>query len=331
MSKAIILVGGEGTRLRPLTYTRPKPMLPVAGISILERKLAHLAEHGVDEAVLSLGYRPDAFIAAFPTGEASGVRLKYAVEPSPLDTAGAVRFAAEDAGYLDLEEPFLVVNGDVLTGLDITMQLERHLATGAEATLALTEVEDPSAFGVVPTDADGRVTAFVEKPTREDAPTNWINGGTYVLNPSVFARIPNGRKVSIERETFPAIVAEGRLFAVHSSAYWIDAGTPLLYLQANRDLLNGSSHVADDAIVDPSAQVDDSVIDSRCVIAAGARIIRSVLLPGARIGAGARIEDSVIGENVVVGDRASVTGITVVGDSVEIAAETSLCGERVSA
>jgi mannose-1-phosphate guanylyltransferase len=334
MSKAIILVGGEGTRLRPLTYTRPKPMLPVVGISILERKLAHLALHGITEAVLSLGYKPDAFMAAFPNGEASGVTLKYAVEPSPLDTAGAIRFAAESAGYLGLDEPMVVVNGDVLTGLDLSAQLETHRTNGAEATLALTQVDDPSAFGVVPTDDRGRVIAFVEKPPKDEAPTDWINAGTYVLNPSVFARIPLHRKVSIERETFPVIAAEGRLYAVHSPSYWIDAGTPSLFLQANAECLrddhDANSFVSSSASVDPSARITMSVIDRDCVVEARARVTRSVLLPGVRVCAGAVVEDSIVGEGVVVGQRTSITGVTVVGDRVEIADDTSLCGERVT-
>ncbi len=334
MAKAIILVGGEGTRLRPLTYTRPKPLLPVVCVSILERKLAHLARHGVNEAVLSLGYRPDAFIEAFPTGEACGVRLVYAVEPSPLDTAGAIRFAAEAAGYLHLDEPFVVVNGDVLTGLDVSAQMESHLANHAEATLALTQVDDPSSFGVVPTDSDGRVIAFVEKPPKDEAPTDWINAGMYILNPSVFARIPAGRKVSIERQTFPEIAASGRLFAVHSPSYWIDAGTPSLFLQANGDALRddhgGQPFVSPDAHIADSVQLAGSVIDRGCVIENGARVLRSVLLPGVHVGAGAVIEDSIIGEGVSIGKCASITGITVVGDSVNIAADSSLHGERVT-
>jgi mannose-1-phosphate guanylyltransferase len=332
MTKAIILVGGEGTRLRPLTYTRPKPMLPVAGVSILERKLVHLARHGIDEAVLSLGYRPDAFMTAFPSGEVAGVRIKYAVEPSPLDTAGAIRFAAEAAGYLDLAETFIVVNGDVLTELDITAQLSSHQATGAEATIALTQVEDPSAFGVVPTDSDGRVLAFVEKPLKEEAPTDWINAGTYILEASIFDRIPEGRKVSIERETFPTIAAEGRLFAVRSPAYWIDAGTPVLFLQANADVLRmqhgEGSFVAASAVVHAQAFVVASVIDTDVIVEAGASVIRSVLLPGVRVAAGAVIEDSIVGAGASVGERASITAVTVVGDHSIVDSDMSLRGER---
>ena len=328
--RAILLVGGEGTRLRPLTYTRPKPLLPVVGISILERKLSHLAAHGVTDAVLSLGYKPDAFLAAFPSGEACGVRLHYAVEPAPLDTAGAILFAAIDAGYDQLDGPTIVVNGDVITDLDITGQLAFHVANGAEATIALTQVEDPSAFGVVPTDDHGRVLAFVEKPPRNEAPTNWINAGTYILEPSVLARIPRARKASIEREIFPVIAAEGKLFAVHSPAYWIDTGTPALYLQATGDLLGDSSFVGEGAVVDPSAVVQRSVIGAGATVGAHAQVIRSVLLPGAVIGDKALVEDSIVGARAQVGSRSKLSAHTVLGDGVVVAADVVHIGERLA-
>ena len=208
--RAVVLVGGEGTRLRPLTLTSPKQMLPVVGVPMIERVLGHLASHGIDEAVLSLGYLPNAFMQAYPDGAAAGVRLIYAVEPEPLDTAGALRFAAKFGG---ITETFVVVNGDVLTDLDLTGLVAFHRKRGAEGTIALHPVDDPSSFGVVPTDANGRVTAFVEKPPRDEAPTNEINAGTYVLEASVLDRIPEGGRVSIERETFPAMVRDGSLFA----------------------------------------------------------------------------------------------------------------------
>ena len=232
--KAVVLVGGEGTRLRPLTLSAPKQMLPIVGVPMIERVLGHLAAHGIDEAVLSLGYLPDAFLDAYPDGQAAGVRLSYAVEPEPLDTAGAVRFAATFAG---IDETFVVVNGDVLTDIDLTALVAFHRERGAEGTIALHPVADPSAFGVVPTDDDGRVTAFVEKPPRDEAPTNLINAGTYVLEPSVLARIPEGGRVSIERETFPAMVRDGGLYARSDDAYWLDTGTPAAYLQAHFDFL----------------------------------------------------------------------------------------------
>ncbi|MGH9079194.1 MAG: nucleotidyltransferase family protein, partial [Acidimicrobiales bacterium] len=208
--RAVVLVGGEGTRLRPLTLTTPKQMLPIVEEPMIERVVGRLAEHGIEDAVLSLGYRPDAFIDAYPDGAIAGVSVTYAVEPTALDTAGAIRFATAFAG---IDETFVVVNGDVLTDADLSGLVDFHRQHGAEATIRLTPVEDPSAFGVVPTDDQGRVEAFIEKPSRDEAPTNLINAGAYVFEPTVLDRIPRERRVSIERETFPALVEEGTLYA----------------------------------------------------------------------------------------------------------------------
>ncbi|MDA8044859.1 MAG: NDP-sugar synthase [Actinomycetota bacterium] len=304
--KAVVLVGGEGTRLRPLTLVTPKQMLPVGRRPMLERVLEWLAGHGVDEAVLSLGYRPDAFLRAYPSGESCGVRLVYAVEDSPLDTAGAIRFAALEGG---VDRRFVVVNGDVLTDLDVTALVAFHRDRGAEASIALTPVEDPSHFGVVPTDEAGRVLAFIEKPAPGQAPTNLINAGTYVLEPSVLDRIPGGRKVSIERETFPALVADGRLYAMGSGASWIDAGTPATLLAANLAYAplgpDGSgvsgSVLADDVSIASGAVVARSLLMEGAVVEAGAVVTDSIVGPGARIGSGARVQrHSVIGQAYVV-------------------------------
>lgn len=337
--RAVVLVGGEGTRLRPLTLTRPKPMLPVGGIPMLTRKLAHLAEHGITEAVLSLGYRPDAFMAAFPSGEAGGVRLHYAVEPSPLDTAGAIRFAAAEAGFLDTDDqPIIAVNGDVLTTLDLTAQVAFHLVVGARATIALTRVEDPSAFGVVPCHADGRVIAFVEKPKREDAPTDWINGGTYVLEPTVIRGIPADTRISIERVIFPELVAEGSLFAVHADDPWIDAGIPSTYLQANLDAIDAASNrsgpvragiVHATAQISPTAVVERSSIGQGCRIGDGAVVRRSVLLDGATVENGAVVEDSMLGEGCRIEAQATVRALSVIGDGVTVASGDELVGAKL--
>ena len=346
--RAVVLVGGEGTRLRPLTFTTPKQMLPIVELTMIERVLAHLASFGIDDAVLSMGYRPDAFLAAFPDDRCAGVRLAYAVEPEPLDTAGAVRFAARHAG---IEETFLVVNGDVLTDLDIGALVGFHRARGAEATISLTPVDDPSAFGVVPTDAAGRVEAFIEKPPREEAPTNLINAGTYVLEASVLDRIAGDRRVSIERETFPALVEAGSCYALASDAYWIDTGTPAKFLQANADLLSGRrgdeapvpharqvgervwygaagpvvdgtvegpSFVGDAAFVAKGAQVAASVVGSGARVADGAVVRGSLLLPGAVVGAGAVVDGSIVGEGAVVGEHARLTGLSVVGGNAKV-------------
>src|SRR5580658_1717825 len=211
--KAVVLVGGEGTRLRPLTYTTPKQLLPVVEVPLLERVLVHLAAAGVDEAILSLGYRPDAFVTAYPDSVAAGIRLSYAVEPEPLDTAGAIAFAARHGG---VDETFVAVNGDVLTDVDVGDLVRRHRHRQALATIHLTAVEDPSRFGVVATDDDGRVLAFVEKPPPGQAPSNLINAGTYILEPEVLALIPADQRVSIERRTFPELVDGGRLYGVAS-------------------------------------------------------------------------------------------------------------------
>lgn len=320
--RAVVLVGGKGTRLQPLTFTRPKPILPVGGIPMLSRKMAHLAAHGVTEAVLSLGYKPDPFIEAFPDNEVNGVRLYYAIEPEPLDTAGALKFAAERAGFLDGSDdsPIIGVNGDVLTDLDLSSQVRFHRENRAEATIALTRVEDPSAFGVVPTDEEGRVIAFVEKPPRDEAPTDWINAGAYVLETGFFRRIPEG-KVSLERAVFPLLVADRTLYAVHSPAYWIDAGIPSTYLQANLDVAtreSGGSIIHPTARVAAGAVVRNSVIGADAVIGDTSIVDQSVIDDGVVVGVGVTITDSMVGLRARVGDFAVLRDHTVVGDDASV-------------
>jgi len=357
--RGIILVGGEGTRLRPLTYTIPKQMLPVVEVPMIERVVGHLARHGVVDVVLSLGYRPDAFIAGYPDSHCAGATLTYVVESEPMDTAGAVRYAATEAG---VDATFLVFNGDVLTDLDITGLIRFHRARGAEGTVALTPVEDPAHFGVVPTDAEGRVEAFIEKPAPGTAPTNLINAGTYVLEPSVLDRIPDGRRVNIERETFPAMVADGTLYALASDCYWLDVGTPERYLAATADLLDGrrpgepapgarqvaegvwhtgtpfvegevgrASLIADGARVEAGARVQASVVGRDARIGPGAVLARSVVLSGARVGAGALIRESIVGPDAVIGEGARLAGWTVVGAGATVAAGTVHEGARLPA
>jgi mannose-1-phosphate guanylyltransferase len=318
--KAVVLVGGEGTRLRPLTYTRPKQMLPIGGQPMIERVLAWLGGHGVDEAVLSLGYRPDAFLSAYPDGTCAGVKLAYAVEDSPLDTAGAVGFAARSAG---LNSTFVVVNGDVLTGLDVSALAAFHRQRAAEATIALTPVADPSAFGVVPTDESGRVIAFIEKPPREEAPTNLINAGTYVLEPSVLDRIPEGRRVSIERETFPQLVGEGRLYAMASEAGWLDAGTPATYLQANL------SYAARADTVATGVTVSGSVVGRGVTFGAGSVVSDSVIMDRATVEASAVVRGSIVGYDAKIGRGAHLSELCVIGDGFSVDPEAFLIGERL--
>jgi mannose-1-phosphate guanylyltransferase len=295
-------------------------MLPVGGQPMIERVLGHLAGHGIDEAVLSLGYRPDAFMDSYPGGKCAGVALTYVVEDAPLDTAGAIRFAARQA---QIAETFVVVNGDVLTELDVSALVHFHQMQGAEATIALTPVPDPSAFGVVPTDGDGRVLAFIEKPHAGRAPTNLINAGTYVLEPSVLTRIPGARRVSVERETFPALVADGRLFAQASDADWVDAGTPSTFLAANL------RYATDSPGAWPDASVTASVIAPDVTVGPGAVIDRSVLFTGVTVGRGVEIRSSIVGRDARVEPGAVVSDLSIVGDGTVVPPRSRLSGARV--
>ena len=327
--RAVVLVGGFGTRLRPLTSDLPKQMLPIVDRPMIEHVVGHLAAHGVEEVVLSLGFLPDAVRDAYSDGRCAGIPLHYAVEPEPLDTAGAIRFAAEDAG---IDEAFLVLNGDVLTDLAVDELIVFHRASGAEATVSLTPVDDPSRYGVVPTDADGRVTGFVEKPPAGAAPCNWINAGTYVFEPSVIDRIEPGRRVSVEREVFPAMADEGVLYGVRSEAYWVDTGTPETYLGVQLDLLDGvrgpaRSGVDDAAEIHPGATVRRSVIGPGAVVAEGSRVCDSVVMAGSRIGEGAVVDGSLVGTDATVGRDARVLGLSVVGHGAEVVAGEHLTGD----
>jgi mannose-1-phosphate guanylyltransferase len=355
--KAVVLVGGEGTRLRPLTYTTPKQLLPVVETPMLERVLGHLFAHGIDEAVLSLGYRPEAFIRDYPDSTAAGVPISYAVEPEPLDTAGAIGFAARHA---DISETFVVVNGDVLTDGDVTALLAFHARAGATATIYLSPVEDPSRFGVVPTDDNGRVIAFVEKPPLDEAPTNLINAGIYVMEPDVLERIPGDRRVSVERETFPTLASEGTLFAMSDGAYWIDTGTPEAYLQAQRDLLSGlrgdppavgasrsaagawqlgdariSGHVdafslvGDGAEVRAGATVNGSVVGAGGIVEAGGKVTDSVLLPGARVCGGAEVYSSIVGKNATIGRNCRISEFSIIDNDVVLADGEKVVAGRI--
>jgi len=312
---AVVLVGGFGTRLRPLTNSTPKPMLPVGHRPIIAQLVEQLADAGVTDVVLALGFRPEPFLDAFPDGTWAGVRLHYAVEPSPLDTAGAVRFAARFAG---VDETFVVMNGDVLTDLDVGALVGFHRARGAEATLHLITVEDPSAYGVVDLDGAGCVRAFVEKPAAGTAPSNLANGGTYVLEPSILERIPADVPTSIERATFPAVVADGRLFAMATDDYWVDTGRPDTFRQANLDTIDGRRRrqrcdaVAGDAQVASGAHVVHSVVGPGATIETGAVVRDSVVLAGARVERDAVVSASIVAGRIGAGAHAE--GVVVAGD-----------------
>jgi mannose-1-phosphate guanylyltransferase len=348
--KAIVLAGGEGTRLRPLTFSTPKQMLPVAGRPVIERVVEGLSLHGVDEVVISLGYRPDASIGAYPDGLCAGVRLRYVVEDSPLDTAGAIAYAAREAGVDN--ETFIAMNADVLSEIDVSALVDFHRERGGEACIALTPVEDPSQFGVVPTDTTGRVKAFIEKPPASLSPTNMVNAGIYVLEPSFLARVPVGRRTSVEREVFPAIVGAGSLYALGSSALWTDMGTPGKYLEANlawarreRCLTGASDPSASDPSggrceavgttgypgARPGAGIVNSVLGHDVRIEEGASVHDAVILEGGCVRAGAVVRRSVLGRNVVVGAGAVVDALSVLGDGWEVAARAVLNGARLPA
>jgi NDP-sugar pyrophosphorylase family protein len=361
--KAVVLVGGEGTRLRPLTFTTPKPLLPIGNRPHLERQLAWLASHGVDEVVLSMGYLPSAFHEHFSHDRFGhdvfgDVTLRYAVEDEPLGTAGAIRFASEG-----IDERVIVCNGDVLTDLDLGAMVRFHDANGAEATISLTQVEDPSAFGVVPTKPDGGVIAFVEKPPPGKAPSNWINAGTYVLEPAFFTRIPPRLNVSVERETFPRMLADpGLLYGFQSDAYWLDIGTPEKYLQAHADVLLGRAGsppvpgaretapgiwvehdatieagaeleapilLGPDARIEVGARVRMSVLGAGAVVERGAELDGAVLHAGARVSHGAWVRNSVVGRDAVLKPDVALAAETIIGAGTTVAAGTRISGGRV--
>jgi NDP-sugar pyrophosphorylase family protein len=314
--KALILAGGFGTRLRPLTLTRPKHLLPIVNRPHIEHVFDLLQRHGVHEVVLLTSYLAETFDDTVAGASARGLSVEVTHEPEPLGTAGAIKNAEAFLG----DESFLVFNGDVLSDIDLGAVLQFHRAKDSETTIVLTPVEDPSAFGVVPTDDDGRVQAFIEKPPPGEAPTNYINAGIYVLEPSVLGRIPAGEVWSAERQLFPGLVAEGAsVYAVGSDAYWMDIGTPQKYLDANIDALAGRYRCAEvplpgpgtvvraqDADVATGAQVSDACLGRGSSVGAGAIVERSVLLPGAEVGPGARVVGSILGENAIVAPGAEV-------------------------
>ena len=331
-----MLAGGEGTRLRPLTYTTPKPVMPLAGRPFLSYMLDWAHSHGADEVILSCGFMSDAVKRVL--GDIyDGMRLRYVVEEEPLGTAGPVRLA-HDEGLL--EERLFVLNGDVLTDIDLTAELQQHEQTGARVTLALYPVEDTSSYGVVPTAEDGQVEAFIEKGDGE-VPTNRINAGAYVIGRDVVERIPAGRAVSFEREVFPSLVGEG-LYGYDAAGYWIDIGTPERYLEATWDLLAGrvrstlpprdetGSLVYENCLLSGAHVGPQSVLGRHCSVGTDARVERSVLHERVHVGADAAVLESVLGERVRVGDRARIGPGAMVGAGAVIEPDAVLgAGARV--
>ncbi len=345
--QAVILVGGEGTRLRPLTYETPKPMVPLFGVPFLERTLVRLREAGVTEVILASGYLPQAIEAHFGDGSRIGMRVRYVVEDAPLGTAGALRNVASH-----IHGTFFVLNGDVLTSLDLSAMIAFHAKKGGAGVLHSIRVDDPSAFGCIVHDAFGRITSFVEKPPRDEAPTDEVNAGTYLLERRVLDAIPAGRPVSIERETFPKLLAEGQeLYAFVTEDYWLDVGRPQQYLQAHGDILDRKlaitspetaagergtwwfpgtpdlppnirppAYLGDGVAIDTSAIVGPYVVlGDRCRIGPGATIRDSIAWTDVVLEENAHVADAILANKVHVGRGATVTSGAVIGHEARIA------------
>jgi len=340
MTEAVLLVGGKGTRLRPLTVNTPKPMLPTAGVPFVHHQLAQLKAAGVEHVVLATAYRPEDFRNGLGDGSSLGLRVDYVHEDEPLGTGGAIRNVAPllEGGPGDA---VVVLNADVLSGHDLVAQLAAHRESGADVSLHLTEVEDPRAFGCVPIDERRRVTAFLEKTP--DPVTNRVNAGCYVFTRAVVDAIPSGRRVSVERETFPGLVAAGaHVLGYCEQAYWLDVGTPAAYVRGSRDLVRGlmpsaalpgepgERLVLDGASVAADAVVSGgTVVGAGAVIGAGAVVEGSILLAGAVVGAGAVVRDAVVGADARLADGVVVDG-AVVGDRAQVGEGNELTsGARV--
>ena len=321
--KAVILVGGQATRLRPLTENTPKAMVPVLNTPFLEHVLRHLHRHRVTDIILAQHHLAGPIESHLGDGSRFGLRVTYVIEDSPRGTAGAIKNVAEH-----LDETFIALNGDVFADLNISAMLNLHRQRGAMATIALTPVEDPTAYGLIETDVSGRVTRFLEKPDWSEVTTNMINAGTYALEPEVLARISPETRVSIERETFPLMVESGEpVYAYPSSGYWLDMGTPEKYLQLHRDLLAGRStwyspaspeevRIGEQCDIHPTAEITGpAVIGTNCSIGPGVRLVGPVVLgSGCRIGEGSVIENSVVWWQVSLGDNVTVRQSAVAND-----------------
>jgi len=340
----VILVGGQGTRLRPLTSNVPKPVVQLVDRPFISFMLEWLRGHGIDDVVMSCGFLADGVRSVLGDGSDLGIRLRFVEEPEPRGTAGAVKLAEPM-----LDERFLMLNGDVLTDIDLTAQIAQHERTGARATLALVPVADPSAYGLVILDEDRSVTEFVEKPRSERKGPNLISAGAYILERDVLDLVPPDRNVSIEREVWPLLVGDG-LYGFPDDAYWLDIGTPERYLQGTFDIIEGNVRTelrerlgSDWLAIDDGASIGGRVIPpaligSGCVVEEGARVgslvvlgtdvrigagsvvERAVLLDGVRIGRSCELRDCILAPGAVVGDGTKVTGGAVLGDGVTIGA-----------
>jgi len=334
---AVVLVGGMGTRLRPLTLSAPKPMLPTAGLPFLTHLLSRIAAAGIEHVVLGTSFKAEVFESEFGDGSKLGLQIDYVVEEEPLGTGGGI---ANVASRLR-NDTAVVFNGDVLSGCDLGALLESHSSNAADVTLHLVRVGDPRAFGCVPTDSNGRVTAFLEKT--QDPPTDQINAGCYVFNRSVIDEIPKGRALSVEREVFPGLLTDGRrVFGYVDATYWRDMGTPEDFVRGSADLVRGiapspalnhqrgESLVHDGASVAPGALLIGGTVIGRGVeIGARARLDGAVIFDGVSVGAGAVIERSIIGFGARIGPRALIRD-GVIGDGADVGARCELLrGARV--
>jgi mannose-1-phosphate guanylyltransferase len=353
--QALILAGGEGTRLRPLTSTIPKPVVPLVGRPFISYMLRWLREHGVEDVILGCGFMAEQVRDVLGDGSSLGVRLRYLEEPRPLGTGGALKFA-EDL----LEDRFYMLNGDVLTDIDLTEQLAQHVRTGARATLALYPVDDPSAYGLVRLDADDAVRDFVEKPGPDELDTNLISAGAYILEREVLdGMAPAGTNISIERDVFPTLIGRG-LYGYEASGYWLDIGTPDRYLKGTYDILEGkvktevgrrlgdaglmlvagatvAGRVVAPVVVAAGSSIgaralvgDRSALGEGVTVGEGSRVESSVLLDGVSVGASTTINGSIIGSNATIGDHCHIGGGVVVGDGVKIGSGNMLeSGARI--
>ncbi len=339
LMQALILAGGEGTRLRPLTIHTPKPVVPIVNRPFLFYQIEILKRAGIRDITLSLSYQPNKIADIFGDGDELGLTIRYTVEASPLGTAGAYKNAQEQ-----LTNTAVVFNGDILTDIDIAKVIERHRERKAAATIVLVPVENPSAYGLVETEADGRVRRFLEKPKPEEITCNTINAGVYILEPHVLDYIPANEKYSFEYQLFPALLANKEPFYADTwDGYWLDIGTPQRYHQANIDVINGRVHFFDlarpqmraasgegeapkfDALsvvdktcsIKPGAEIINSVLGPNCIVEERARIENSVLLAGVRVGKLTEVRNSILGKSSLIGRNAKVEG-AVLGDKTSL-------------
>jgi mannose-1-phosphate guanylyltransferase len=354
LMQAVILVGGEGTRLRPLTSTVPKPVVPLVDRPFIAFMLEWLRAHGVDDVIMSCGFLATSVRNVLGDGSAYGIKLRFVEEPDPRGTAGALKYAERL-----LDERFLMLNGDVLTDIDLTGQIAQHERTGARATLALAPVADPSAYGLVRLNEDRSVKDFIEKPSPDRIDTNLISAGAYVLEREILDLVPSDRNVSIEREVWPLLVGGG-LYGFPADAYWLDIGTPERYLQGTFDIIEGNvdtpvrerlgegwlavspeaqihgravppAVIERGAHVAPGAHVGSLVVLGENVhVGPGSTVERSVILGGTEIGAGCVLRDCIVAAGCRVGENSRIEGGAVLGEGVTIGADNTIAhGARI--